>query len=141
MSGSFHFSYFGKSDPKKKKAAVLCKNPHFVWKWRLIFSFFGFKCLRCKGFRSNTRILKCFFQVLRVGFPVLHTVGLENSSFFSKNLILSLFFYRWILFTATISYFMLINFLCLQKLLDLFYQWKYGKNQQKSRIEEQKIIL
>ena len=32
MSGSFHFSYFGKSDPKTKKAAVLfcVKNPHLI---------------------------------------------------------------------------------------------------------------
>ena len=46
LFGSFHFSFFGQSDQKRKNQLtclfIFCiKSSHFAWKWQLIFSFFG----------------------------------------------------------------------------------------------------
>ena len=46
VSGSFHFSFFGQSDQKRKNQLsclfIFCiKNPYFAWKCQLIFSIFG----------------------------------------------------------------------------------------------------
>ena len=74
-----------------------------------------FKRLRCNRIQAS-RILKCFFQVVRVGFPVLYT-------FIYSRFGELLFLLHLLQKNLFLAYFRIDKYF----VLDLFYQWKYGK--------------